>query len=160
MEDLWYYTNRLIVTIKYIPYELYYGFKNFWTFKRDIWRFRNFDYSYSLLLFKRGLQEVSKDMHTHEYAQFTKEQLRSIRIVIECIDRITNESDYTYISHKDYEELFNLIPTEDGKYFTFDNSKDKKLRRKHLHELSMAQEKQYMELFLIEIKRHMKSWWT
>ena len=94
-------------------------FKNVWFFRKEMWRFRSWDYSFNLQLLSRSLE---KTVHTIEYYGMEVDSSRmkkvqKIKRAIELMNNLRTDS-YIEMAEKELGELksidFNFEPTEDN----------------------------------------------
>jgi hypothetical protein len=102
-ETWWYKTYALF------RYKIPMFCENVWFFRKQLWRFRSWDYSFNLHLFSRSLEKTA---HTLEFYGYEDEiskmkKVAKIKRVIEIINSI-NESLYVDRAEKELGELKNL----------------------------------------------------
>ena len=94
-------------------------FKNVWFFRKEMWRFRSWDYSFNLQLLSRSLE---KTVHTIEYYGMEVDSSRmkkvqKIKRAIELMNNLRTDS-YIEMAEKELGELksidFNFEPTEEN----------------------------------------------
>jgi len=86
-------------------------FKNIWLFRKPLWQFHWFDYSYNLRLFKRSLEITCDNFEKYGYELEENKNLRiqKMRRVIELLDNHINDNYSERIKKKyNIEELENL----------------------------------------------------
>jgi len=94
-------------------------FKNVWFFRKEMWRFRSWDYSFNLQLLSRSLE---KTVHTIEYYGMEVDlsrmkKVQKIKRAIELMNNLRTDS-YIEMAEKELGELksidFNFEPTEEN----------------------------------------------
>jgi hypothetical protein len=95
-------------TYEVFRYKIPMFFENLWYFRRELWEFRSWDYTFNLSLLKRSLE---KTVHTLEFYGQEIESGRmkkvvKIKRVIELIDNVQN-GDYIGRAEKELGELKN-----------------------------------------------------
>ncbi len=95
-------------TYEVFRYKIPMFFENLWYFRRELWKFRSWDYTFNLSLLKRSLE---KTVHTLEFYGQEIESGRmkkvvKIKRVIELIDNVQN-GDYIGRAEKELGELKN-----------------------------------------------------
>lgn len=139
-----------------------------------IWNGFDFDYKYSLDLFKHQLKRTADFMES-EYAITVNASIRAkkIRTAIKLMDKVYNEdydNEYLDIIEKKYGKTkFEFIPIGDGKYFELkttnefvnDEFKQNELDKiKHeLILLSREKQKRAHKLLWNFIEHNIRSWW-
>lgn len=151
------------------------GVKNCIRFFPSVWAYRGWDYEYSLTILKTALEGALKDQLEFPY---TSEKLkrgraiRSLRIAIGCLDRMTNRkydtSWYDLIEKKYGKSTFTFVP-QDNQAFIFRDvwqtphdentlriiAKERRQIYKHINYL----EAQDLEILLKSLK-FLQRWWT
>ena len=96
-------------TYAFFRYKIPMFFENFWFFRKQLWEFRSWDYTFNLRLLGRSLE---KTVHTiehygHEVELHRMKQVKKIKRAIEIIHS-SQESDYIERAEKVLGELKNL----------------------------------------------------
>lgn len=152
-----------------IWYNFKYGFKNLRRFFWVIWKYRGFDYTYNLLLLKRGL-EVYLTFPNYEVDESRIPKETDIKRVIQIIENI-DKSVYLSVAEEKLGEIahvgmdFKELDKEDYNgeklYEWIDNRSDEeKTHADKVWKLSnKLEQKEWNELFDI-MKSESKSWWN
>lgn len=70
--------------------EFFTGVSNFWKFRREVYRYRSFDYEYSLDLLCRGLMFLAEDIQENDAAVNKEETVSDIMKAVYCLQCMTN----------------------------------------------------------------------
>lgn len=102
--DTWWY--KFYHTLRY---KLPHFFKNIWYFRKELWGFRGWDYSFNLRLLGRSLEKTAYYMEHYGYEvdKYRMKKVNKIKRVVEIIDTI-NEGLYIERAEKELGELRNL----------------------------------------------------
>ena len=151
--------------------------KNVWSFRRELWEHRWWDYHFTLMMLKRSIEIQEQGMSTKgiEESHSLEKKLRKIRRTIEILDNITKAN---YISR--VEEIYGEIclgemefeETENGRYTLVDEETEeqKKHNRLIFKEAHKLESKEWKELWeIIEGKKYkqykdwdgsdLRTWW-
>ena len=81
-------------------------FENLWFFRKQLWEFRSWDYSYNLTLFARSLEKTSHTLEFHgSEVEFTRmKKVKQIKRVIELIKN-SREDQYIYRAEEQLGEI-------------------------------------------------------
>jgi len=76
--------------------------KNIWTFRKALWKFEWFDYTYNLIIFKRSLEITSKNLNKYgiEVNEHRKLKIEKINKVIELLNNHITDNYYDRIAKK------------------------------------------------------------
>lgn len=92
--------------------------KNIWTFKRELYMFRTWDYSFTLEMFRRCLIEKEKDMHTwNEDKESLNKKIEKVQRVIQLLDRqLGHHPEYLdwELESREWNELWDIIKGQYG----------------------------------------------
>ena len=102
--DTWWY--KIYDTLTYrVPF----FFKNLWYFKKELWEFRGWDYTFNLRLLSRSLEKTAYVMEHHGYeVEISRmKKVNKIKRSIEILNSF-NESAYIEKAEKELGELKNL----------------------------------------------------
>lgn len=96
-------------TYEVFRYKIPSFFRNIWFFRKEIWEFRGWDYSFNLRLLSRSLQKTAHVMeyHCHEVEISRMKKVEKIKRAIEILNSI-NKSVYIDRAEKELGELKNL----------------------------------------------------
>lgn len=100
----WWYKTYEVVCYKIPSF-----FRNLWFFRKEIWEFRGWDYTFNLRLLSRSLQKTAYVMeyHGHEVEISRMKKVEKIKRAIEILNSI-NESVYIDKAENELGELRNL----------------------------------------------------
>lgn len=103
MHQTWWYK-----TYEVFRYKLPTFFKNIWYFRKELWRFRGWDYTFNLSLFARSLEKSANtlEFHGHEVDVSRMKKVAKMKRVIEIIKNL-DESNYISLAEKELGELKN-----------------------------------------------------
>lgn len=75
-------------------YDIGHFISNLWWFRKELWRFRCWDYSYNLYLFGRSLERTANNLEKNgnEVAVSRDKKIKKIRKAIELINNIRSDS--------------------------------------------------------------------
>lgn len=67
--------------------------KNFWRFRKELWRFRDWDYIYTLSLFRKGLEQMVVAIERGYEEEVSRgKKVEKMKRVIELINHIENDT--------------------------------------------------------------------
>lgn len=140
MHQTWWYK-----TYEVIRYKIPMFFENLWFFRKELWRFRSWDYTFNLMMLSRSLE---KTVHTLEfYGQEIDEtrlkKVDKIKRVIEIIKSL-DESNYIDRAEKELGELKNAGGIFNG---IEDTPEEREHNRKVFALSTEIEEKEWNELF-------------
>ena len=103
-EETWWYK-----TFKLFRYKIPMFFENLWFFRKQLWEFRSWDYSYNLKLLGRSLEKTVNtiEFHGQEVEISRMKKVAKIKRAIELINSF-NEGDYIEKAENVLGELKNL----------------------------------------------------
>jgi hypothetical protein len=101
--DLDWYYNDYISSIR----EFFRGVKNFWTFRKDIFRFRWYDSGFLHQVIRSRLNNMADNWHQAHYVNSENEEkeLRELVAMLDLIDVLEDEC--TLESSKEIDEIYN-----------------------------------------------------
>ena len=67
--------------------------KNIWLFRKELWKYRDFDYGFSLRLFNKGVEELAKGMRERSIIVNAEEYSSQIDTYLEFFK--DEDGDYT-----------------------------------------------------------------
>jgi hypothetical protein len=138
-------------------YKLPQFFKNVWFFRKQLWGFRSWDYSYNLQFFGRTLEKTVNtiEYYGHEVDESRMKKVEKMKRVIELINNIRTDS-YIEKAEKEIGELkhvnFDFEPTVDNPelFQLVESDIDEREHNRKVYELSDEIEAQeWEELFSI-----------
>ena len=138
----WWYKTYEVFRYK-IPMFL----KNVWYFKKELWRFRGWDYTFNLEMFARSLEKTvhTLEFYGNEVESTRNKKIQKIKRVIEIIKNI-DESRYINLAEKELGELKN----KDAWFDDVEDTPEEKEHNKKVFDRSNELEKQdYEELWQI-----------
>lgn len=108
--------------------EIPYFFENIWFFRKQLWNFRSWDYSYNLDFFRRSLEKTvdTIEIHGMEIDSHRMKKVYKMRRVIELLGHIKTDS-YIEMAEKELGELimkpweFEEVSDKPGYYSLVDN---------------------------------------
>ena len=121
--------------------------KNVWYFKKELWRFRGWDYTFNLEMFRRSLEKTvhTLEFYGNEVESTRNKKIQKIKRVIEIIKNI-DESRYIDLAEKELGELKN----KDAWFDDVEDTPEEKEHNKKVFDRSNELEKQdYEELWQI-----------
>lgn len=103
-QQTWWYK-----TYEFFRYKIPMFVENVWFFRKQLWEFRSWDYSFNLKLFGRSLEKTAHTMefYGHEVEIHRMKKVNKIKRVIEIIESL-RESDYIERAENQLGELKNL----------------------------------------------------
>lgn len=103
MHQTWWYK-----TYEVFRYKIPMFFENVWFFRKELWRFRSWDYTFNLGLFKRSLEKTSHtlEFYGHEIEVSRIKKVEKIKRVVELINNI-QKGDYVNRAEEVLGELKN-----------------------------------------------------
>lgn len=133
----------------FIIYDFWYIFKNFWRFKKEIIRYRPWDYTYSLSLFRKGLEGLHYNI-LYYGIEIDSERLKKLEKIQRAIELIKYHEDdlFLELAEKElgYEYYYNDMFFKNGQLIEGEHH----LKNKALSNLSIQIEKKtWNELFEI-----------
>jgi hypothetical protein len=135
----WYRTYRTITN------DIPQFFKNIYLFRKELYKHRWWDYSFTLMMLKKSLEIQAKGMEEkgYEVKESLDKKLLKMKRVIEILEsRI--ENNYLELAEK------KLGPLHDWDFFTDNVSEEEKAHNKKIYSLAQKIEKQqWKELWII-----------
>ena len=139
------------------------GIYNFWFFRKVIWDFRWWDYTFNLELFSKSLKLTSKMIQEKGTHEDSTKKVFEINRVIELIDKVQSadfiEQAEREIGHEiDTDRKFEKIPGKNSYRMIKSRNHNAVLERK-VFELSDKLEKENWELIWKKLNNEMQNWW-
>lgn len=138
------------------------GLYNFWFFRKVIWNFRWYDYSYNLDLFQRSIQYTCLETETKGTHKSLEESVHDMRRVIWLLEKVRSDEFITEAECIVGYELkgCDCKPLENGKgYELVDAVGTDKVKSKKVIDLARKlEEENWQEIWKI-IDRKMRNWW-
>ena len=102
----------------FFRYNVPYFLKNFWRFRRELWEFRNWDSSYSLRMFMRGIELNTKCLENGlEVAESRMKKVAAMRRAVELLRHYCDD-EYIRLAEKhlglEMNCNFSFVDTPDG----------------------------------------------
>lgn len=120
---------------------------NFWNFRKEIYNFRDFDYSYNFALFNKSLLLTAEAINKRGLVTKHKEVHDEIKRFIELYNKIQDDVDYFEIAGGDWDKVgLNVKNGYNDKEWNEIRKKERKLKEKDLEELS-------------KIIKNFEKWW-
>ena len=96
-------------TYEVFRYKIPMFFENLWFFRKELWEFRSWDYTFNLRLLSRSLKKTSHTMefYGNEVEIYRIKKVNKIKRAIQILDTI-NESSYIDRAEKELGEIKNL----------------------------------------------------
>jgi hypothetical protein len=153
MHDTWWYK-----TYDFFRRDLPRFIENIWFFRKELWYFRSWDYSYNLSIFKRSLE---KSVHTLEFYGNEIEETRMKKVekmkrVIELLNHVCSGS-YLEIAENELGEIkrvdwdFEPVPEKPELYRLVDNEseEEKKHNRSVYNRADEIENEEWKEIWRI-----------
>jgi uncharacterized membrane-anchored protein YhcB (DUF1043 family) len=155
-----------------IRYKIPYFFKNIWKFRKELWKHRWWDYTFTLMILKRSLEIQEKGMRTKGIEEQTSldKKLEKMKLVIQYLqNRI--DSNFIETAEKKYGPLklnsWRFEKTDSGNYIMVDDQTEEERAHSKLifskaHEM---EEKEWEQIWDIIKGKDYKdgsgllSWW-
>lgn len=134
-------------TYEVFRYKIPMFFKNVWYFRKELWRFRGWDYTFNLDIFARSLEKTAHtlEFYGHEVDGPRFKKVEKIKRVITIIKNL-DESNYIDIAEKELGELKNLNGWASDRE---DTPEEKEHNRKVFDRAKEIENKEYEELWQI-----------
>ncbi len=141
MQQTWWYK-----TYEVFRYKIPMFFENLWYFRKELWRFRSWDYSFNLMMLSRSLEKTvhTLEFHGWEIEETKNKKVEKIKRVIEIIKSL-EESNYINRAEKQIGELRGVEFWEDKE----DTPEDKEHNKKVFDLATKIEEDEWEELFNI-----------
>ena len=133
-------------TYEVFRYKIPMFFENVWYFRKVLWRFRSWDYTFNLMMLSKSLEKTAHTLEFHgfEIEETKNKKVEKIKRVIEIINSL-NESNYITKAEEQLGELRGVEFWEDKE----DTPEDKEHNKK-VFDLSLKiEEDEWSELFVI-----------
>lgn len=138
------------------------GIYNFWFFRKVIWNFRWWDYSFNLELFSKSLEYTSNETELGGNHTSVEESVKDMRRVIHLLKKVRSDEFITEAEDEIGYELkgFDFRPLENGKGYELIDAvgTDKKKARKVCELSQKLEEENWREIWKI-IDGKMRNWW-
>lgn len=138
---------------EFFRYNLPAFFRNLWTFRKELYRYRAYDYSFTLRLFRRGLEQLVDNVR--DGMEIDETRLPKIKQMERVIFLIKQLEDDTYIDRTE-KELGPLSP------FSFEDIRTKEQvfhDRKIFAAVRELENSEWEEIWTT-VNKHMRGWWT
>ncbi len=141
MHQTWWYK-----TYEVFRYKIPMFFENVWYFRKELWRFRSWDYTFNLMMLSRSLEKTSHTLEFHgwEIEETKNKKVEKIKRVIEIIKSL-EESNYIKRAEDQIGELRGVEFWEDKE----DTPEDKEHNKKVFDLSTKIEEDEWEELFTI-----------
>lgn len=141
MHQTWWYK-----TYEVFRYKIPMFFENFWYFRKELWRFRSWDYTFNLMMLSRSLEKTAHTLEFHgwEIEETKNKKVEKIKRVIEIIKSL-EESNYIQRAEDQIGELRGVEFWEDKE----DTPEDKEHNKKVFDLSTKIEEDEWEELFTI-----------
>ena len=133
-------------TYEVFRYKIPMFFENVWYFRKVLWRFRSWDYTFNLMMLSKSLEKTAHTLEFHgfEIEETKNKKVEKIKRVIEIINSL-NESNYINRAEEQLGELRGVEFWEDKE----DTPEDKEHNKKVFDLSSKMEEDEWSELFVI-----------
>lgn len=134
-------------TYSVIRYKIPMFFENIWYFRKQLWEFRSWDYTYNLRLFGRSLEKTAHTMEHfgHEVEITRMKKVEKIKRVVQIIQSL-DESNYIDKAEEVLGDLKNLDGWLNGRE---DSSEEREHNGKVFKLAKKMEEDEWIELCLI-----------
>ena len=141
MHQTWWYK-----TYEVFRYKIPMFFENVWYFRKELWRFRSWDYTFNLMMLSRSLEKTAYTLEFHgwEIEETKNKKVEKIKRVIEIIKSL-EESNYIKRAEDQIGELRGVEFWEDKE----DTPEDKEHNKKVFDLSTKIEEDEWEELFTI-----------
>ena len=141
MHQTWWYK-----TYEVFRYKIPMFFENIWFFRKELWRFRSWDYTFNLMMLSRSLEKTvnTLEFHGYEIEETKNKKVEKIKRVIEIIKSL-DESNYINRAEDQIGELRGVEFWEDKE----DTPEDKEHNKKVFELSTKIEEDEWEELFTI-----------
>lgn len=94
---------------EFFRYKLPMFFENLWFFRKELWNFRSWDYSFNLSLLSRSLEKTVNtiEYYGHEVDESRMKKVQKMKRVIELLNHIRSDS-YIEMAEKELGEIKNV----------------------------------------------------
>ena len=133
-------------TYEVFRYKIPMFFENVWYFRKELWRFRSWDYTFNLMMLSRSLKKTANtlEFHGYEIEETKNKKVEKIKRVIEIIKSL-NESNYINRAEEQIGELRGIEVWEDKE----DTPEDQEHNKKVFDLSNKIEEDEWDELFKI-----------
>lgn len=132
-------------TYEVFRYRIPMFFENLWFFRKELWEFRSWDYTFNLRLLSRSLKKTAHTMefYGNEVEIYRIKKVNKIKRAIQILDTI-NESSYIDRAEKELGEIKNL----DGWRMDREDSQEEREHNRKVFELARKiEEDEWNELW-------------
>lgn len=142
---------------EFFRYKLPQFFKNIWFFRKELWVFRSWDYSFNLMMLRRSLEKTvdTIEYHGHEVDISRMKKVEKMKRVIELLGHI-REDDYIEMAEKeigklkDYDLEFEPIEGGEGYELLDTQTPEDKAHNKKVYERAREiEEQEWNEIWTI-----------
>lgn len=140
MHQTWWYK-----TYECFRYKIPMFFENIWYFRKELWEFRSWDYSFNLRMFGRSLEKTANTLEFYgwEIEETRMKKVERIKRVVQIIKSL-DEGDYINRAEKELGELKNSSGWRTG----VQDTPEEREHNKKVFELSrQIEENEWNELF-------------
>lgn len=140
MHQTWWYK-----TYEVLRYKIPRFVKNIWYFRKELWRFRSWDYTFNLMMLSRSLEKTAYtlEFHGNEINETRFKKVEKIKRVVEIIKSL-DESNYIDRAEKELGELKN----GDWLFNGVEDTPDEKVHNRKVYDLATKIENdEWNELF-------------
>lgn len=140
-----------------------------------VWNSFDWDYSYSIDVFKHQLERIAKNFESIKNDSYAKNQVSRIRMVLRLMDLVYSEkyaleyeekisekygkSSINFIPINDKKDLFEMTQTLDNKYSEEQIEQIEK-ERSELFKLSQLKQKRAHKLLWDLVEHNIQNWWS
>ena len=143
--------------------QLIYKIKRIIDFIPILWKSHDFDYVYSIDLFKYQLERTAKHIELHGVTEDKKHTINRIKTAIRLLDKVYNEeyvNDYLDVIESKYGKgAFKLTPSENNTYKIEIESEEIKKEIYQLTLNSLAKQNKAHRILWNFIEWNIRNWW-
>ena len=137
LEKLIWHQHTVYKVYEVFRYKIPMFFENLWFFRKELWEFRSWDYTYNLRILARSLEKTSNtlEFHGHEIEESRMKKVEKIKRIIQLVKNLDNyeyismaEKELGEIKHIDWD--FEEVPDNPG-YMKLVDNEDEEEKRNH-----------------------------
>jgi len=157
LKRLVWHQNPIYKAYELFRYKIPMFFENLWFFRKSLWEFRSWDYSFNLNLLARSLEKTVNtiEYHGHEIETSRMKKVEKMKRVIELLGHLRTDS-YIEMAEKELGEIKNVDwdfekVEVNPDYFQLieSNPEEKEHNRKVYNRADEIEKKEWMEIWRI-----------
>jgi hypothetical protein len=157
LKRLIWHQNPIYKVYELFRYKIPMFFENLWFFRKSLWEFRSWDYSFNLNLLARSLEKTVNtiEYHGHEIETSRMKKVEKMKRVIELLGHLRTDS-YIEMAEKELGEIKNVDwdfekVEVNPDYFQLieSNPEEKEHNRKVYNRADEIEKKEWMEIWRI-----------